>query len=70
MIPTKTSQLTNDDHIVKDANYVHTDNNYTDEDKGKLDGLDNYDDTDIRNLVTGLRTDVNKLKPVVTSTPV
>lgn len=69
LIPTKTSQLTNDDHIVKDANYVHTDNNYTDEDKGKLDGLDNYDDTDIWNLVTGLRTDVNKLKPVVTSTP-
>nr|DAV39415.1 MAG TPA: tail collar fiber protein [Caudoviricetes sp.] len=69
LIPTKTSQLTNDDHIVKDANYVHTDNNYTNEDKGKLDGLDNYDDTDIRNLVTGLRTDVNKLKPVVTSTP-
>ena len=69
LIPTKTSQLTNDDHIVKDANYVHTDNNYTDEDKGKLDGLDNYDDTDIRDLVTGLRTDVDKLKPVVTSTP-
>lgn len=69
LIPTKTSQLTNDDHIVKDANYVHTDNNYTDEDKGKLDGLDNYDDTNIRNLVTGLRTDVDKLKPVVTSTP-
>lgn len=39
LIPTKTSQLTNDDHIVKDANYVHTDNNYTDEDKGKLDGI-------------------------------
>lgn len=69
LIPTKTSQLTNDDHIVKDANYIHTDNNYTDEDKDKLDGLDNYDDTDIRNLLTGLRTDVNKLKPVVTSTP-
>lgn len=30
---------------------------------------DHYDDTDILNLVTGLRTDVNKLKPVVTSTP-
>ena len=30
---------------------------------------DQYDDTDIRNLVTGLRTDVDKLKPVVTSTP-
>ena len=69
LIPTKTSQLTNDDHIVKDANYIHTDNNYTDEDKDKLDGLDNYDDTDIRNLITGLRADVDKLKPVVTSTP-
>lgn len=69
LIPTKTSQLTNDDHIVKDANYVHTDNNYIDEDKDKLDGLDNYDDTDIQNLITGLRTDVDKLKPVVTSTP-
>lgn len=30
---------------------------------------DHYDDTDIRNLVTGLRTDVNKLKTVVSSTP-
>lgn len=30
---------------------------------------DHYDDTDIRDLVTGLRTDVDKLKPVVTSTP-
>lgn len=30
---------------------------------------DHYDDTDIRNLVTGLRADVNKLKPVVTATP-
>lgn len=39
LIPTKTSQLTNDDHIVKDANYVHTDNNYTDEDKTKLNGI-------------------------------
>lgn len=30
---------------------------------------DHYDDTNIRNLVIGLRTDVDKLKPVVTSTP-
>lgn len=69
LIPTKTSQLMNDDHIVKDANYVHTDNNYTNEDKDKLDGLDNYDDTNIRNLITDLRTDVDKLKPIVTATP-
>lgn len=57
------------DNIVTDADYTHTDNNLTDALLEKLDGLDNYDDTDIRNLVTGLRTDVNKLKPVVTSTP-
>ena len=30
---------------------------------------DHYDDTDIRNLITGLRTDVDKLEPIVTSTP-
>lgn len=35
-IPTKISQLQNDDHTVKDASYVHTDNNYSSEDKQKL----------------------------------
>lgn len=30
---------------------------------------DHYDDTDIRKLITGLRTDVDKLEPIVTSTP-
>lgn len=29
IIPTKTSQLTNDSGYVEDANYVHTDNNFT-----------------------------------------
>lgn len=38
-IPTKLSQLTNDDNTVKDANYVHTDNNYTAADKDKLTGV-------------------------------
>ena len=38
-IPTKISQLTNDDHTVKDASYVHTDNNYTTEEKEKLAGI-------------------------------
>ena len=41
-IPTKTSQLNNDSNFVEDANYVHTDNNYTSEDKTKLQGLKNY----------------------------
>ena len=35
-IPTKLSQLQNDDHTVKDADYVHTDNNYSDEEKTKV----------------------------------
>ena len=35
-VPTKLSQLQNDDHAVKDADYVHTDNNYSDEEKTKI----------------------------------
>ena len=35
-IPTKLSQLQNDDHTVKDAAYVHTDNNYSNEEKLKV----------------------------------
>lgn len=67
-IPTKVSQLENDskyitvdevpelpDSIVSDSNYVHTDNNFTDELKDKLTNLDpdasNYDDTEVRNLI-------------------
>lgn len=42
-IPTKISQLSNDDNTVKDAEYVHTDNNYTNEDKSKLGTLKNYE---------------------------
>lgn len=38
-IPTATSQLTNDSNFVVDANYVHTDNNYTTADATKLDNL-------------------------------
>jgi len=35
-VPTKTSELTNDSDFVVDPDYVGTDNNYTDADKGKL----------------------------------
>ena len=38
-IPTKTSDLDNDLNFVADENYVHTDNNYDDTDKGKVDAL-------------------------------
>lgn len=39
-VPTKTSDLTNDDNVVKDASYVHTDNNYTTTEKNKLSGIE------------------------------
>lgn len=38
-MPTKLSDLTNDDNFVKDANYVHTDKNYTETEKNKLAGI-------------------------------
>lgn len=38
-VPTKTSELTNDSDYVADANYVHSDNNYTTEDKNKLNSI-------------------------------
>lgn len=38
-IPTALSELTNDINAVSDANYVHTDNNYTTPEKTKLAGI-------------------------------
>ena len=38
-VPTKTSDLTNDSNFAVDANYVHTDNNYTSTEKTKLSGI-------------------------------
>ena len=38
-VPTKTSDLTNDSDFVEDANYVHTDNNFTTSLKNKLNGI-------------------------------
>ena len=38
-IPTKTSDLTNDSDFVSDANYVHTDSNFTAAEKTKLAGI-------------------------------
>lgn len=39
-VPTKTSDLTNDDNVVKDASYVHTDNNFTNELKTKAENAE------------------------------
>ena len=41
IIPAKTSDLTNDSNYVSDANYVHTDANYTAAEKSKLAGIAN-----------------------------
>lgn len=38
-VPTRVSQLENDANYAVDANYVHTDNNYTTEEKEKLSGI-------------------------------
>ena len=39
-VPTQTSHLTNNSNFVSDANYVHTDNNYTAAEKTKLEGIE------------------------------
>lgn len=39
-IPTRTSDLINDSNFPEDADYVHTDNNYTDADEAKLAGIE------------------------------
>lgn len=39
-VPTKTSELNNDSNFVTDASYVHTDNNFSNTLKDKLDGIE------------------------------
>lgn len=39
-IPEKTSELTNDSNFAVDANYTHTDNNFTTAEKEKLEGIE------------------------------
>lgn len=40
IVPTKTSDITNDSNFVSDASYVHSDNNFTTALKNKLDGIE------------------------------
>ena len=42
-------KLPNFNNVIEDENYVHTDNNFTDAYKTKLDNLENYDDAQILN---------------------
>lgn len=56
-IPSKTSDLINDSNFVSDPNYVHTDNNYTDEEKmnvGQITGIKN----DLSQLTKGFNKTV------------
>lgn len=59
-LPTKTSELENDSNFVSDANYVHTDNNYTEEEKTKLGSLANYDDTIIKEQIAEKQNKLSK----------
>lgn len=61
-LPTKTSELENDSNFVSDANYVHTDNNYTEEEKQKLGTLANYDDTAIKKQIAGKQDKLTKVQ--------
>ena len=60
-VPTKTSQIQNDSNFVSDANYIHTDNNFTTAQKNKLAGLENYDDTEVKQDIQALNSDVEEL---------
>lgn len=53
ILPTKTSDLTNDSNFVSDENYIHTDNNFTTVEKQKLSTLANYDDTALQEKIAG-----------------
>lgn len=59
-LPTKISELENDGNFVSDANYVHTDNNYTKEEKTKLGSLANYDDTTIKEQIAKKQDKLSK----------
>ena len=50
---------------IEDKNYVHTDNNFTDTEKTKLESLSNYDDTLIKKEVSSNTSQINTLKTSV-----
>lgn len=62
ILPTKTSDLTNDSNFVSDANYIHTDNNFTTAEKTKLGSLVNYDDTAIKKQIAGKQDKLTKVQ--------
>ena len=50
--------------VVVDGNYVHTDNNYTNEEKAKLRLLNNYDDSALRALISGKQDIIEDLAAI------
>lgn len=54
-IPTRLSDLIDDLNVVSDANYVHTDNNFSNYHRNKLEGLQPYDDRQIQADIESLR---------------
>lgn len=57
-IPKNTSQLNNDSNFVVDRNYIHTDNNFTNQEKSKLQSLNNYDDTELREQISQINDNI------------
>ena len=51
LIPTKMSQLQNDADYVIDKYYTHTDNNFTNQEKQKLESLENFDPSEINGKI-------------------
>lgn len=71
-IPTKTSDLTNDSDFVSDANYVHTDNNFTTAEKNKLSGIEAGAEVNVQanwNQSDSTADDYIKNKPTIPTPP-
>ena len=71
-VPTKTSDLTNDSNFAVDANYIHTDNNYTTAEKNKLSAIEASADVNVIESVkvngSALTPDANKAVDVTVPT--
>lgn len=59
-VPTKTSELENDSNFVSDANFVHTDENFTSAEKKKLGTLVNYNDAAIKEQIAKKQDKLSK----------
>ena len=67
-VPTATSDLTNDSNFVSDANYVHTDNNFTNADVTKLNGIESGAEVNVQadwNQTDSSADDYIKNKPII-----